>query len=150
MSVALCQFMTLKNASGTVLQRGQNYWISETVSGHSFNAFNVSALISRVSAGAESLAIELAATKANIELVEEGLRDYYVAVINQYQFLPPASGTGSGAARTLVASFTGEFQSAVFTESKITLTVGSNLDSSESQVPPRMFTSDLAGTPPKL
>lgn len=150
MNVALCQFLDLKNASGTVLKKWQSYWINETVSGYGFSAFNSSALISRVSAGAESLDIELAATKANLELTEKGLRDYYVATINQYQFLPPASGTGSTAARSLVASFTGEFQSATVTESTITITIGSNLDSSESQVPPRMFTTALAGTPPKL
>lgn len=148
MTVGLAQFLTVKNAAGTVLYRWQNYWINETVDGHSFASFSVAALISKVSSGAESVQIQLPPTKANIGLIESGLQLLYTARVEQYQFLPPT--TGLPGSKTKIGSFTGEFQSAVFNTSSVVLTIGSNLDSTESQAPPRKFTSTLIGSPPKL
>lgn len=148
MTVGLAQFLTIEDSSGKVLRKHQNYWIEQTVDGFTFEPFNVAAMISMVSSGAESLNIELLPNVVNFGLVETGLQQYYVATVEQYQFMPPASGVPS--TKILNAAFTGEFQSATLSESTVTLTVGSNLDSVESQVPPRSYTTTLTGTPPKL
>lgn len=148
MTVGLAQFLTVKDAAGRVLHRWQNYWIDETVDGHSFGSFSVAALISKVSSGKESIQIQLPPTQANLALAESGLQGFYTMTVEQYQFLPPA--TGLPGAKTKIASFTGECQSAVFDVSSVVLTIGSNLDSTESQAPPRKFTSTLIGSPPKL
>nr|BAR34298.1 putative phage minor tail protein [uncultured Mediterranean phage uvMED] len=148
MTVGLAQFLTVTDASGTVLDRWQNYWINETVDGFAFAPFNVAGLISKVSSGAESVEIQFPATPDNATMIELGMQLYYIATIEQYQFLPPVSGVPSS--KTKIGFFTGEFQSAEFNESSLLLGVGANLDSTESQVPPRNFTTVMVGFPPKL
>ena len=148
MTAALAQYLTIKKADGSVLSRWQNHWLNQSVDGHSFAPFNVNSLISKVSDGAESIQIGLPPTKDNLELTELGLQQFYIAIVDKYQFTPPASGLPS--AKVKIASFTGEFQSAVFGIAAIDLIIGSNLDSTESQAPPRKFTTTLIGFPPKL
>jgi hypothetical protein len=148
MTVGLAQYLTIKDPSGIVQSKWQNYWINQTVDGYSFAPFSVASLISKVSSGQESINIQLPPTRDNLNLIELGLLIFYTAKVDQYQFLPPASGLP--ATKTKIASFTGEFQAATFNISSVTLTIGSNLDSTESQSPPRTFTSTLIGFPPKL
>lgn len=148
MTIGLAQYLTIKDAGGNVQRKWQNYWINQAVDGYAFSPFSVAALISKVSSGQESIQIQLPPTKDNLDLVETGLQVFYTATVDQYQFLPPASGLP--ATKTKIASFTGEFQSASLEVSFVSLTVGSNLDSTESQAPPRKFTSTLIGSPPKL
>lgn len=95
-----------------------------------------------------SVTISLPVSNDARNLIESGLSQFYVAQVDLYQFLPPASGLPS--VKTLVASFTGEFERATMTALSLDITVGANLDSTESQAPPRQFTTALAGTPPKL
>ena len=148
MTVGLAQFLTVTDASGTVLNRWQNYWINETVDGHAFAPFNVAGLISKVSSGAESVEIQFPATSDNATMIELGMQLYYIATIEQYQFLPPVSGVPSS--KTKIGFFTGEFQSAEFSAALLALSIGANLDSTETQVPPRNFTTVMVGFPPKL
>ena len=148
MSVTLAQFLTIQDANGSVLHKWQNHWIDQAVDGHSFFPFNCSSLLSKVSSGEMSLSIDLPVASEIFDLVKNGLNRFYVARVDQYQFLAPVSGLPQ--ATTLVASFTGEFEKASTTASAIALTIGANLDSTESQAPPRQFTTELAGTPPKL
>lgn len=150
MTIAVAQFLKICDKEGVAIKYSQNYWINETVDGYEFAAFNVSALISSVSAGTETLSIELIASAENLDLVETGLYSAYIARVEQYQLESPAIGSGIYALKTLNAAFTGEFESVVIKESTITLSIGSNLDSTEVQVPPRTFTTTLAGNPPKL
>lgn len=148
MTVGVAQFLTIKDATEKVLHKWQNYWIGQVASGHSFAPFNVPALISQVTAGAETISIEIPADQQNIDLADKGLQSYYVAFVEQYQFVPPVSGLPSS--MTEIAAFTGEFQSATITDTSIKIEIGSNLDSTECQVPVRTFTTILAGSPPKL
>lgn len=148
MTAGIAQFVTVKNAAGNVLKKWQSCWFDQTVDGHEFAAFNVNALISQVSAGAETLSVEIPVNQENVELVEVGLQSYYIVEVEQYQFIPPISGLPSS--KQKMAAFTGEFQSAEVTDVSISLTIGANLDSTESQVPIRTFTTLLAGSPPKL
>jgi len=148
MTVGVAQFLTIKDATGKALYKWQNYWIGQVVSGHNFAPFNVPALISQVTAGAETISIEIPADQGSINLADKGLQSYYIAQVDQYQFVPPVSGLPSS--KTKVASFTGEFQSATITDTSISIEIGANLDSTESQVPVRTFTTILAGSPPKL
>lgn len=148
MTVALAQYLTIKDPNGNVKFKLQNHWINQAVDGYRFAPFSVAALISKVSTGQESINIQLPPTRDNLNLIELGLLVFYTATVDQYQFLPPASGLP--VTKTKIASFTGEFQSATFDIRSVTLTIGSNLDSTESQSPPRNFTSTLIGFPPKL
>ena len=148
MSVTLAQFLTIQDANGSVLHQWQNYWIDQVVDGHSFFPFNCSSLLSKVSSGEMSLSIDLPVEAEILDLVEDGLNQFHVARVDQYQFLAPISGLP--AAKALVASFTGEFETAATTATSVQITIGANLDSTEIQAPPRQFTTELAGTPPKL
>jgi len=148
MTVALAQFLTIKNANGNILRRWQNHWIDQAVDDHDFFPFNCSSLMSKVSSGELAITISFPVSTANRELIEDGLNQFFVAQVDQYQFLPPASGLPS--TKTLVASFTGEFEKASTTATSMQVSVGANLDSTESQAPPRQFTTALAGKPPKL
>jgi hypothetical protein len=148
MTAGLAQFLTVKKADGGILHRWQNHWFNQRVEGHEFAPFNVNSLISKASDGAESIQIELPPTADNLELTELGLQRFYIATVEQYQFTPPASGLPTSLIK--IASFTGEFQSAEFGTAAIALIIGSNLDSTESQAPPRTFTTTLTGFPPKL
>ena len=148
MTVALAQFLTIKQANGSVLRRWQNHWISQTVDGHEFFPFNCSSLMSKVSSGEMSVTLSFPVSTNVRDLIENGLSQFYVVQVDQYQFLPPASGLP--AVKTLVASFVGEFETASTTATSMQITIGANLDSTESQAPPRQFTTALAGTPPKL
>lgn len=148
MTIALAQFLTIKKADGTVLYRWQNYWPNQTVDNHSFAPFQTDALFSAASPEVTSLQIVFPISSLILSLLDEGLNQYYVAQINQYQFQPPKNGLPS--VKTLIAGFTGEFVSAQVSSVSVDLVIGSNIDSTESQVPPRKFTTTLAGTPPKL
>ncbi len=149
MSIALAQYLKITEATGTaILGWVQNYSINETLNSAPFAAFNVASLISQVSSGAESITIDLQLTRDNIEMVELGLQRYYIAIVQQWQFVPPSGS--STPVQTKIAEFTGEFQSAKINDTSISLVIGSNLDSVESQVPLRTFTTTLAGSPPKL
>ena len=148
MTVALAQFLTIQDANGTVLRQWQNHWINQTVDGHEFFPFNCSSLLSKVSSGEMSLSIDLPVATEIFDLIENGLNQFYVARVDQYQFLSPVSGLP--ATKTLVGSFTGEFETAATTATSVQITIGANLDSTETQAPPRQFTTALAGTPPKL
>ena len=148
MSVVLAQFLTIQTAEGTVLRRWQNHWMNQVVDGHPFFPFNCSSLLSKVSSGEMSLSIDFPVDPDVLGLVEAGMNQFYVARVDQYQFIAPVSGLPQ--AKTLVASFTGEFEKASTTAFAIAMTIGANLDSTESQAPPRQFTTELAGTPPKL
>ena len=148
MTVALAQFLTIQTADGSVLRRWQNHWVGETVDGHEFFAFNCSSLMSKVSSGEMSATISFPVSTNVRDLIQNGLNQFYVAKLDQYQFLPPASGLP--VTKVLVASFTGEFETASTTATSMQIMIGANLDSTESQAPPRQFTTALAGTPPKL
>ena len=148
MTVGLVQYLTVKDALGEVLNKWQNCWINETVDNHAFAPFNVPMLISQVSAGAESITIELPVSQNNVNLVQQGLQSYWVATVEQYQYLPPVNGVPQ--VKEKVAAFTGEFESAEISDLAIVLVIGLNLDSTESQLPIRTFTTILAGSPPKL
>ena len=148
MTVALAQFLTIQDANGTVLRQWQNHWIDQTVDGHEFFPFNCSSLMSKVSSGEMSVTLSFPVSTNVRDLIQNGLNQFYVAHVDQYQFLPPASGLPQ--AKTLVASFTGEFETASTTATSMQISVGANLDSTETQAPPRQFTTALAGKPPKL
>ena len=148
MTVALAQFLTIKQADGSVLRRWQNHWPNQIVDGHEFFPFNCSSLMSKVSSGEMSFSISFPVSINNRQLIEDGLNQFHVAKVDQYQYLPPASGLPQ--VKTLVASFTGEFEAGSTTATSMQITIGANLDSTESQAPPRQFTTALAGKPPKL
>ncbi len=148
MTVGLAQYLTVKDSQGKVLVKWQNGWINETVDGYDFGPFNVPMMISQISSGTESISIDLPVSQNNVDLVQNGLQLYYVATVEQYQYLPPVSGLPQ--AKTKVAAFTGEFESAEITDAAIVLDIGLNLDTTESQLPIRTFTTILAGSPPKL
>lgn len=149
MTLGLAQFFTVKSAGGTTLYRWQNFWNNQTVDGHTFLPFQAEAIFSRLTPSSDSLSISLPISSTLLSVVEQGLIQYYVGVVDLYQFSPTAAGTPP-ATKLLVARYTGEFSSAEIADSSITLTIGSNLDSTESQVPLRKFTTTLAGRPPKL
>ena len=148
MTVSLVQFLTIKNTNGNILRRWQNHWIDQTVDDYEFYPFNCSSLMSKVSSGELSLTVSFPVSTANRELIQDGLNQFFVAQVDQYQFLPPTSGLPT--TKTLVASFTGEFEAASTTATSMEVSIGANLDSTESQAPPRQFTTALAGKPPKL
>jgi len=148
-TVGLAQFLTVSDASGTALHRWQNFWINQTVDQHIFLPFQAESIFSRITASSDSLNIVLPISGNLLSIVDAGLLQYYIGQVDLYQFLPTAAGLPP-ASKSLIASYTGEFVSAEVTSTSIGLTIGSNLDSTESQVPIRKFTSTLAGIPPKL
>lgn len=149
MTIGLAQFFTVKNASGTVLHKWQNFWVDQTVDTYVFLPFQAEAVFSRSSASSDTLSITLPVSASLLSIVDTGLMQFYVGTIDLYQFLPSADGLPP-ATKLLATSFTGEFVSADISDLSISLAIGSNIDSTESQVPIRKFTSTLAGIPPKL
>ena len=148
MTLGIVQFLKIQDVDGNVLHQWQNQWANQVVDGHKFFPFATGSLMSKVTSGAVTVTLEFPVDKLTLPLVHDGLRLFYVARVDQYEFIPPVSGLP--ASKTLTASFTGEFISASISDIAVECRIGSNLDSTESQAPPRRFTTELAGTPPKL
>lgn len=148
-AIALAQFFTVQNESGTVLQRWQNYWPNTTVDSHTFLPFNADAILSQVSPGSDSLKIIFPASQQIYVLMNTGFELNYVGKLDLYQFVPPANN-GVPEIKDLIASYTGKFIQGTISLTQIELSLGVGLDPTEAQVPPRKFTTSLVGKPPKL
>lgn len=149
MTIGLAQFFTVKNADGTVLHKWQNFWVNQTVDTHAFLPFQAEAIFSKSSASSDTLSITMPISASLLPIIDAGLMQFYIGTIDLYQFQPSLDGLPP-ATKLLATSFTGEFVSAEVLDTTINLAIGSNIDSTESQVPIRKFTSTLAGIPPKL
>jgi len=149
MTIAVAQFLRIYKADGTTLKRWQNFWVGLTVDSYTYEPFDGGAIFSRITPSSDSLDIVFPATNEAYSLVENGLALRYLATLDFYQFVPTASGSAP-ASKTKIASYTGEFSSATVNETTVTLQIGTNLDPTEAQVPPRKFTTSLVGQPPKV
>lgn len=149
MTIGIAQFLRVYTQAGTTLNRWQNYWTTTTVDGHSFIPFDGAAIFSRITPSSDALDIVFPISNTILSLVENGLALRYLATLDFYQFTPSTTGTPP-ATKTKIASYTGEFSSANITDTAVTLSIGTNLDPTEAQVPPRKFTTSLVGRPPKV
>lgn len=149
MTIAVAQFLRIYRADGTTLKRYQNFWAGLNVDSYVYEPFDAGAIFSRITPDSDSLDIVFPATNEAYSLVENGLALRYLATLDFYQFVPTADGLAP-ATKIKIASFTGEFSSATVNEATVTLLIGTNLDPTEAQVPPRKFTTSLIGQPPKI
>lgn len=149
MTIGIAQFLRVYTQTGTTLNRWQNYWSTTTVDGHSFMPFDGGAIFSRITPSSDTLDVVFPISNTALSLIENGLALRYLATLDFYQFAPDAGG-GQPASKTKIASYTGEFSSANINDTTATLKIGTNLDPTEAQVPPRKFTTSLVGQPPKV
>lgn len=133
----------------TVLHRYQSRWPKETVWDHEFLPFTTGAFLSSRSGGQSEIEIQFPLLGSLVALVETAIEQSYLFELELREFDPPASGTWP-ARWSLAASYLGQVASASYDESAIVLGLGSTLDPVEASAPPRVFTSALAGRPPKL
>jgi hypothetical protein len=147
--LAIAQFLHVFTPTGATINRWQNFWINTTVDSHTFFAFDGGAIFSRITPSSDSLNIVFPVSNTLLSLVENGLALRYLATLDLYQFVPNADGAAPSI-KTKIASYTGEFSSAVVNDLTVTLQIGANLDPTEAQVPPRKFTTSLVGRPPKV
>lgn len=147
--LAIAQFLHIYTSTGTTVNRWQNFWVNATVDSHSFFAFDGGAIFSRITPSSDTLSIVFPISNTSLSLLENGLALRYLATLDLYQFVPNSDGTPPSV-KTKIASYTGEFSSATVTESTVALEIGTNLDPTEAQVPPRKFTTSLIGQPPKV
>jgi hypothetical protein len=147
--LAIAQFLHVYTSTGATINRWQNFWVNATVDSHAFFAFDGGAIFSRITPSSDSLDITFPASNTSLSLIENGLALRYLATLDLYQFAPTADGTAPSI-KTKIASYTGEFSSATVNDLTVTLQIGTNLDPTEAQVPPRKFTTSLVGQPPKV
>lgn len=148
-AIALAQFFTVQNESGTVLQRWQNYWPNTTVDSHTFLPFDAGAILSQISPGSDSLSIIFPVSQQIHALMTTGFELNYIGRLDLYQFVPPVDNSVPEI-KDLIASYTGKFIQGTVGLTQIELRLGIGLDPTEAQVPPRKFTTSLVGKPPKL
>lgn len=142
--IGLAHFLELQRADGTRLHAWQNHWPGQTVDGHSFYPFNVGEISTTSDGGEDSAALGLPLTAETLSLADSGIRERYLAVITSYSYQPD-----SPTAKTRVAGYYGQIVGAEITESGVALSIGCAVDAVEAQVPARVYTTVLVGTPPK-
>lgn len=150
MTIGIAAFLTFRQANySTVVSKYQNYWSNQAVDSAAFYPFAVDSIIANSSGGQDSIAITFAISSAIADIVEAGIAQSYLVELAFYKFVPTNNGAPP-TAKTQFATFIGEIINAVQSESGITIQVGSNLNAVEAQAPPRKFTTELIGSPPKI
>jgi len=146
---ATASFVSIQTASGTALHRWQGYQPGAVIDGHEFYPFNLGAIVDASNGGSDSVQMQLPMTGEAYALLTPGVTARHVVDISMFMFTPNADGT-MPAAKTLVAGYHGEIVGGNMDTSSVVLEIGSRLDAVEAQVPTRVFTTVLVGTPPKL
>lgn len=146
---ATVSFISVENADGLVLFRWQGYQPGAVIDGHEFYPFNLGAIVDASNGGSDSVQVQLPMTLEAYALLDIGVTERLVVDISMYMFTPNTDGT-MPAAKTLVAGYHGEIVGGNMDTSSVVLEIGSRLDAVEAQVPTRVFTTVLVGTPPKL
>lgn len=150
MTIGIAAFLTFRQANySTVVSKHQNYWPNHAVDGATFYPFAVDSIIANSSGGQDSIAVTFAISSTIADTIESGIAQSYLIELIFYKFSPTTSGAPP-TAKTQFATFIGEIISATQSESGITMQVGSNLNAVEAQAPPRKFTTELIGSPPKI
>lgn len=145
-ATALGVFLTIKRPnSSTVYHRWQNFW-RVTVDGHQFQPFDADGL-KEVGIGDDvGVQFSVPATSGMMKLVDLAMSR---GDIFQFDLCEMTPG-GAPSRGTVIDSFVGQPLSAVASDSVISLSIGTMLDPVTAQFPPRLYTSTLVGTPPKL
>lgn len=133
----------------TVLYRYQNYWPKNVAWGHDFLPFITGGFLSSRSGGQSEIGVDLPLTGPLVALTEAALEKSYLFELELRKFFPMPDSSPPGQ-YTVVASYLGMVVSASYQEGGITLGLGSTLDPVEASAPPRVFTTAIAGRPPKL
>jgi hypothetical protein len=142
--IGLAHFIEIKQAAGTRVYAWQNHWPGQTVDGHTFYPFTLGE-ISGSSNGADgAVSLALPPTAEALALADGGIPGAYLAVVTSYSYLP-----ATPTAKTRVAGYYGQIVGATVTPEQVELEIGCAVDAVEAQVPARIFTTTLVGTPPK-
>lgn len=147
---AVATFLTVRDSDfDTVLHRYQNRWVEQDVDGFAHYPFSTGQSTSNRSGGQSGIDLDLALSQPMIDVIEAAITGghYLQVAIKKYQ---PTPGDIPPTAYTTLVDFFGEVIQASLNSVSINVTVGSNLDPVQAQVPPRKFTTKLVGSPPQL
>lgn len=131
---------------------GYNYIVGGV--GYVFRPFTISDIVEASSGSAASMQIQMPISSESVKLLKDGLNvsgPWTVEVVVR-MFAPKSDGklSTSTSVKTTIASFQAEMIAGSIDEKSVTIEVGTRLDAVESQIPPRIFSANLVGRPPKL
>lgn len=142
--IGLAHFLELQRADGARLHAWQNHWPGQAVDGFSFYPFTLGEIRTSNDGGDDAVTVALPLTAETLQLADGGIREQCLAVITSYSYAPDAP-----TAKTRVAGYYGQVVGAEVTTGGVALLIGCAVDAVEAQVPARLFTTVLVGTPPK-
>jgi hypothetical protein len=153
MARAQSQYLKISNGT-TTYARWQNYYTNSSVvfDGGTWDwlPFDADGYVEGQTGDEGGMAITLPATAPVISIVEAALRDAWLAELTVYEFDMLDGNDAPQPGQDVIASYLGEVVGAGGTFATITLQLGSSLSPIGAQVPPRTFTTRLAGVPCKL
>jgi len=148
-TLGLATFLSVRASNyTTVVDMMQNYWPGQTVDGHRFVNFTTDSLISNSSGGSDSVTVSLPISTNAINLLTTGGTAGNLIELRLRSFAPLANG-GVPTAFTTVAEYIGQIAGGQHDMVSVRLQVGAILNSTDTQAPPRRFSTALVGTPPK-
>lgn len=141
--------------SNTTYWAVQNYYQGEAITqdgvSYQYLDFSMGDIVVDRSADYNSLTITLPAITTAVLTVEQGIASGYLADLTIYRFTAEAGPTSPPVGQTTLLEFIGEVVGGGSNfDTTIDLEIGSALAPLGSQVPPRLFTSALVGTPCRL
>lgn len=137
-------FMRVTTTTGVVTRQWQNYWVGETVSSYAFAAFDVEGISETSIGDSPEATVALPPDAASFGLVNAAMANGWLFYID-FRRMGNTPGLG-----TLVRSFVGEALSANGSDEDLSITVGSALSPVTALFPPRVFSTALVCTPPKV
>ena len=153
MARAQAQYLRLFSEAATY-QRWQSYYVGSavTLSGAlwTYQQFDCDGITSGQGAAEAAMSVTLPATALVVDVIEQALRESWLAELILYEFDPTSNNTTPQASQVLVASFVGEVVSGTGGLTSITMALGSSLSPIGAQIPPRSYSTRLIGIPCQL
>lgn len=137
---ALAHYVRIQTTAGVVLHDWQNHWTGTA----DFFPFTLGEIRVGTDGGDDAASLTLPLMPVTLMLADQGIRNQYLVTITSYRYDPVAP-----AARTRIAGYYGQIVGAEIGMTSISLSIGCAVDAVEAQVPARVFTTALVGTPPK-
>ena len=142
---ALGHFLTLKTAQGTITHRFQNFYIQQTVDGHSFMPFGFSG----VSVNRSGDNVDASLTFPNNQIargwIDEALRSEWIAQVSVRIMLDPGNPAGG---MTTLHDYVGQASAGGWDEVAVIMRLNSIIDAVGGEVPARSLHQRLVGALP--
>lgn len=148
MAVAQAQYLRIFKDT-TTFTRWQSYYVNANVSWQSATwthvPFTADGFTAGISGDESSISIAAPATKPVVEAFEDAIREGRLVELLIYEFDPQDGDTSPQAGQALVGSYLGQVVGGGGGLTTLSVQLGSALAPVGSQVPPRVFTTQIMG-----